>query len=225
VTATFDGATGVVFDVDGTLVDTNYLHSLAWRRSCLDADLNVATAAIHRLIGMGSGMLMERLVGEERPDLKEGWRRHFDRLKPDIRAFDGAPELLRAVAGRGAQVVLASSSPQVDVDSALEALGVADALSVVTGADDVEEAKPAPDVFRVALERAGLEPASAIAVGDSVWDVEAARRTGLACVCLRSGGISGQELEAAGAVAVYDGPDHLLAGLDQSPLGALLGAR
>ena len=214
--------TAVLFDLDGTLTDTNYLHALAWRRAFLDAGEDVATARIHRMIGAAGGVLLQELLGSEREDVKEGWRRHFDALKPEIRAFPRAADLVRAVAGRGSRVVLATSSEPDDVDALREALDVDDVVHAVTDAGDVDEAKPDPAVFRVALERAGVDdPSAAVVVGDTRWDVEAARKAGLDTVTVLSGGIGRGELEAAGAVAVYDDPAALLDDLDRSPLARL----
>lgn len=214
--------TAVLFDIDGTLVDTNYLHSVAWRRAFLDCGIDMPTARIHRMIGAGGPVLVRELVGEERNDVEERWREHFDRLKPEIRAFPGAADLLRTVAKRGAKVVLASSSEEKDVEALLEAIDADDALAGVTSAGDVDEAKPDPEVFETALEKAGASPADALVVGDTVWDIEAARRAGLQTVCLLSGGISRGELDGAGALAVYDDAAALLADLDSSPLARLL---
>ncbi|HEX9970043.1 MAG TPA: HAD family hydrolase [Acidimicrobiales bacterium] len=214
---------GVVFDIDGTLVDTNYLHIDAWRRAFLEHGIAVTSADVHRHIGMGSSLFLERLVGGPRDDVKEAWRRHFDRLKPEIRPLPGAVELVRAVAASGAAAVLASSSEQDDVQALLDALGVEDVLDGVTSAGDVEEAKPEPEVFQVAMAKAGLDRERTVVVGDTVWDVEAAERAGLPCVCVRTGGIGGAELEAAGAIAVYDSAATLLRDIRSSPLARVLG--
>jgi len=216
--------TGVIFDIDGTLVDPTYLHTAAWRRAFLDHGLDILTADIHRHIGMGSGLLLERLAGTTRDDLKDAWRKHFEALKPEIRALPGAPDLLRAVAESGAAVVLASSSEEDDVEDLLDALDVGDIVDVVTSSGDVEEAKPDPEVFEVAMAKAGLEAGRAIVVGDTVWDVEAAARCGLPCVGVLTGGISDGELRQAGAVAVYRGARDLLDDLRAGPLGPFLGA-
>ena len=213
---------GVVFDIDGTLVDTNYLHIDAWRRAFLEHDVHVTTAEVHRHIGMGSGLFLERLVGEAREDLKEAWQRHFERLKPEIRALPGAAELVRAVASTGTAAVLASSSEKGDVRALLDALGVDDVLSGVTSAGDVEEAKPEPEVFEVAMDKAGLDRERTVVVGDTVWDVEAASRCGLSCVGVLTGGISAAELRAAGAVAVYPTATVLLREIRTSPLSRVL---
>jgi HAD superfamily hydrolase (TIGR01509 family) len=206
----------VLFDIDGTLTDTNYLHVRAWRRALVACGFaDVATASIHRMIGAGSDVLLRELVGEERDDVKDGWRREFDRLKDEIRPFAGTASLLRAVHDAGVKVVLATSSEPEDVDALVAAIGADDAIHAVTSAGDVDEAKPAPDVFGVALERAGCRAEEALVVGDSVWDVQAATKAGVAAVGVTCGGTSEAELRAAGAVRVYDDPAALLHSLDE----------
>ncbi len=212
----------VLFDLDGTLVDTNYLHTLAWRRALLENGHDIPTAWVHMHIGMGSSQLLAELVGDaiDHQPLKDAWRRHFDPLKPEIRPLPGAADLVRAVAARGVQVVYASSSEEQDVDALVEAVGAGDAVTHVTSSADVGEAKPEPEVFEVALDKSGGD-SSAVVVGDTVWDVKAARRAGLSCLCVLTGGVGRAELEAAGAVAVYRDPLDLLANLDSSPLAKL----
>jgi HAD superfamily hydrolase (TIGR01509 family) len=212
----------VLFDIDGTLVDSNYHHALAWRRGFLARGYDVPTAAIHRRIGMGSSLLMEALIGDADDEVKASWRTEFTQLRGELEPLPGAADLLRAIAGRGASVVLATSSEEEDVEVLLDAIDAADAIAGVTSAGDVDEAKPDPEVFRTALEVAGCGPGEAIAVGDTVWDVEAAARTGLDCIGVLTGGISEAELRDAGAVAVYADLEQLLAGLDASPIGRLL---
>lgn len=211
----------VLFDIDGTLTDTNYLHTLAWRRAFLDVGLDVPSSRIHRMIGAAGGVLLRELAGEEREDVKEGWRCHFAELKPEIRALPGAADLLRAVAARGPKIVLATSSEEDDVRALRDAVGADDVVDAVTTAGDVDEAKPDPEVFRRALDSVDVPAARAIVVGDTGWDVEAATKAGLRTVAVTTGGVSRAELEAAGAIAVYDGPAELLAGLDTSPLAEL----
>jgi len=217
------GEPTVLFDLDGTLVDTNYLHTLAWRRTLVEHGHDVPTAWVHRCIGMGSSQLLAELVGDDvdQQPLKDTWRRHFEPLKPEIRALPGATDLVRAVAERGAQAVYASSAEEADVAALVEAVGAGDAVCHVTSAGDVSEAKPEPEVFQVALEQSGGD-SRAVVVGDTVWDVQAAKRAGLSCVGVLTGGVSRAELEEAGAVAVYRDPADLLVHLDQSPLAALL---
>jgi HAD superfamily hydrolase (TIGR01509 family) len=209
----------VLFDIDGTLVDTNYLHVLAWRRVFLEHDEPEVTAArIHRLVGMGSDELLETLFGRPRPELKPERARYFDALKGEIRAFPRAADLLRAVHDRGARVVLATSAEKSDLEALLKAIDADDAIDAVTSAGEVDAAKPAPDLFCVALEEAGTAPEATVVVGDTVWDVQAASRAGLRCVGVTSGGISRAELLDAGAVAVYDDVAALMDELDDGPL-------
>ncbi len=217
------GEPTVLFDLDGTLVDTNYLHTLAWRRALVEHGHDVPTAWVHRCIGMGSSQLLAELLGDDvdQQPLKDAWRRHFEPLKPEIRALPGAADLVRAVAERGAQAVYASSSEEADVATLVEAVGAGDAVAHVTSANDVSDAKPEPEVFQVALEQSGGD-SRAVVVGDTVWDVQAAKRAGLACVGVLTGGVSRAELEEAGAVAVYRDPADLLEQIDQSPLAPLL---
>jgi HAD superfamily hydrolase (TIGR01509 family) len=207
-----------LFDVDGTLVDSNFLHVHAWSVAFAEAGTPVTAVEILRRIGMSGEQLVDELAGEGRDDINDGWRRAFDQLKPRLRAFDGAAELLRELHDRGVRVVLATSSPEEDVEALRAAIGADDAIDAVTSAGDVKEAKPAPDIFSTALERAGVDAADAVVIGDTVWDVEAARRSGLECIGVLTGGICRGDLEQAGALAVYDSVAHLLDELDSSPL-------
>lgn len=212
----------VLFDIDGTLLDTNYLHARAWRRTFVEHGLEVATSSIHHRIGMASERLMEELVGEEHKGLKDTRTRFFDELKPEIRPFPKAADLLAEVARRGATVVLASSAQPDDLKAMLAALGADEDIDAVTASGDVGKAKPSPEVFQVAMDRAGSDAGSSIAVGDTVWDVVAARRCGIDCVTVLTGGIGRLELEEAGAVAVYEDVAELLERLDDSPLARFL---
>ena len=219
------GSTGVIFDVDGTLADTNYLHVVAWARAFRDAGEDVAMADIHRLIGMGSDMLVEELVGHENDDAVEGHGKLFGEMMPEIRAFPRAGDLLAEVHRRGAIVALASSANEEQLEAMLEAIAAPDGtIDHVVGADDVDQSKPAPDVFQAALDATGLDPSEALVVGDTVWDIEAAAKLGLKVVGVVTGGIGRLELEEAGAIAVYDDVAQLLVQLDRSPIARLLQA-
>lgn len=187
----------------------------------VDAGEDVATARIHRMLGASSTVLMEELLGRERDDIKAGWRKHFDAVTGEVRAFPRSAELLRAVVARGSKVVLATSSEPDDVKVLRAAIDAEDAIHAVTSSGDVEQAKPAPEIFEVALGKAGAAVEDAIVVGDSVWDVKAATRAGLRTVGLLCGGFGMAELEVAGAVAVYADPTELLATLDRSPIADL----
>jgi HAD superfamily hydrolase (TIGR01509 family) len=216
------GTPGVLFDIDGTLVDNSYLHTVAWVRAFADAGEQVSMAAVHRLIGMGSDMLVEELLGEPRDGLGDGHSKHLQAFEDDMVAFPRAADLLREVARRGVTVVLATSAEPDEVDDRLELIGAGDVVAHVTHSGEVEASKPDPDIFATAMEAVGLDRDDCVAVGDSVWDVEAAAAAGVACVGVESGGVSAAELREAGAVAVYRDVADLLDHLDDSPLGALV---
>jgi HAD superfamily hydrolase (TIGR01509 family) len=216
---------GVLVDVDGTLVDSNYHHTIAWSRALRDHGYNARLAAIHRLIGMGSTQLLETLIGRGDDAIAKSWRAHFDELLPEVVALDGAAELLRALHGRGLTVVLATSSPADLLEEFRSKIGADDAVDVVVTASDVEEAKPEPDVFEASLAKADLRRERAIVLGDSVWDAQAAARAQLPCVALETGGFSRAELADEGVVAVYRDPADLLEHLDDSPIGILAANR
>lgn len=217
-----DSAPAVLFDIDGTLVDSNYLHTLAWWRALRDAGEQVPMSEIHPLIGMGSDKLLERLIGEEREGLREAHAEHFRPLKAEVRAFPGARELLVAVAGRGAQVVLATSSQEADLAELLAAIDAEDSISAIVHGDEVEASKPAPDIFATAVDKENLDPASTMVVGDTRWDIEAASKLGLETVAVLTGGTTRRDLEDAGALEVYASVADLLDHIDDSPLSRLL---
>ncbi len=216
------GPGAVMFDIDGSLVDSNFLHVHAWTQAFADAGHPVDAWRIHRAIGMGSPQLLGELLGDDADRLGEQVKKgHADRyaeLTPLLRAFDGARELIQGVSRRGAVVVLATSAPPEELEHLLAVLDLEDTLDAVTGAEDVEEAKPEPELVRTALEKAGCSAEASVFVGDSRWDVVAARRAGVPCVGLLTGGTSAAELTEAGAVAVYDDVAALLRDLDSSPL-------
>lgn len=225
--STRDASTGaVLFDIDGTLVDSNYLHVHAWTRAFADlADeltRPVDAWRIHRGIGMGSSLLLADLLGADADRLggraKDGHARHYRELAGLQRPFDGARELVRAVAERGARTVLATSAAPEELEELLKTLDLEDVLTGVTSDEDVANAKPEPDLVRAALRIAGAPPERAVLVGDTRWDVEAAARAGVPCVAVLTGGVGEAELHAAGAAAVYRDVAALLADIDQSPL-------
>ncbi|WP_299954851.1 HAD family hydrolase [uncultured Modestobacter sp.] len=213
-----------VLDVDGTLVDTNYQHALAWYRALRSCGETFPVWRIHRLIGMGGDQLVGALGGDDveariGDAARDRWVEEFDLLLPEISPLPGARDLLLAVKERGHRLVLASSGKPQHVDAfidLLDARGIADA---VTSSEDVEASKPAPDLLSVALEKLGVPADSAsVLVGDSVWDVEAAKNAGMPAIVVRSGGFGDDELRDAGAVGLYDTPSDLVAALDDTPL-------
>ena len=216
---------GVLFDVDGTLVDSTYLHAVSWWEALRQHDADVPMAEIHRSIGMGSDKLLDHLLGRKRDLPDETYEAAHDVLYgawwERLRPLPGAPELLRAVAERGPAVVLASSAKEPELRQLRRVVGADDVIAAATSSFDAEESKPAPDILQAAIEQSGVDPGAAVFVGDSVWDVQAAARLDIPCIGLACGGTSADELSEAGAVAVYDDPAALLAALDDSAIAAL----
>jgi len=219
--------TAVLLDIDGTLVDSNYLHVAAWHEGFAAVGETVAQARIHRGIGMGTPQLLAWLVGEQRAGEVEErvsavHRQRYADAARLLRPLPGAREIVRALHGQGVRTILATSASPEELERLLAVLDLGDAVDAVTSADDVVAAKPEPDVVERALEKAGVTAAEAVFVGDTRWDVEAAGKAGVETVGVRSGGIGAAELREAGAVAVYDDPAHLLSELGSSPLARLL---
>ncbi|GGS43117.1 HAD family hydrolase [Streptomyces griseoviridis] len=213
-----------VFDVDGTLADTNHLHVVTWWEAFRQAGHRVPMHAVHRAVGLPSTDLIAHLLGEDRdPEQDDAlsaahkalYGQYFDRLP----ALPGAGDLLRRLAGDGWKVVLATSAGDAELGALRRAIDADDAITATAGADDVESGKPAPEPVQRALELAGVPAERAVFVGDTVWDMTAARRAGVRCVGVLSGGIPRADLVEAGADAVYDDPAALLEGLAGSPLG------
>jgi phosphoglycolate phosphatase-like HAD superfamily hydrolase len=212
---------GVIFDVDGTLLDTNYQHVTAWWEAFRERGHDVACADIHRAIGLSSDDLITRVLGRPDPSVSGAHSRYIAPYLGRMRPLAGAPELVRATARRGLNVVLATSAKDEELDLMLDALGARDALDTVVSSGDVKQAKPHPEIVNQALEESGTNPARAVMVGDTVWDVLAAQRAGLPCVGLLSGGIGEDELRSAGAAETYQDPAALLEKLEGSAIGRL----
>jgi HAD superfamily hydrolase (TIGR01549 family) len=213
-----------VLDVDGTLVDSNYQHALAWYRAFRSLGETFPVWRIHRLIGMGGDQLVAALGGDDveariGDEARERWVEEADPLMAEVALLPAARELIVALTERGHRVVLASSGKPHHVDHALDLLDVREIVAGWTTSEDVEKTKPAPDLLHVALEKIG-EPADApsVVIGDSVYDVEAAKNAGMPAIVVRSGGFGDDELREAGAVAVYDTPADLMAALDETDL-------
>ena len=195
-----------IFDLDGTLVDSNYQHAIAWYRAFRAHDLTPALWRIHRAIGMGGDRLVAAVCDDEvearhGDNLRAAWAAEFDRLIDEVAVMAGARELLRAVSERGLQVVLASSGRLEHVQHYLGLLDVDDVLAATTSAEDAESTKPAPDLLAVALDKVGAS--DGVAVGDSTWDFLAAGKLGLRGIAVRTGGFGVEELRAAGADLVF----------------------
>jgi HAD superfamily hydrolase (TIGR01509 family) len=219
-----DGMTrpGVLFDVDGTLFDTNYLHTLAWSRAFADAGEWAPMNSIHRLVGMGSDRLVVELLGHESPEAVGARSHRYGELIGEARPFPGAADLLRLCHHHHLSVVIATSAVSDELSQLLEKLGADDAINAQTTADDIDEPKPDPEVFRKAMEAGGIDPRRAIAIGDSVWDIRAARAAGIACIAVESGGYSEHELREEGALQVYRDVQELYDQFYTGPLALLL---
>lgn len=216
----------VLFDVDGTLVDSNYLHVHAWRRAFTDAGIGVETWRIHRSIGMDGTTLVRTLSGDAPDDkqrsLKDLHSRYYQEISVLLRPLPGAQQLLERLAELDLQVVLATSAPEDELATLRKVLDRDELVSAVTSSVDVGTAKPHPDILGVALDRAGVDTDRAVFVGDTVWDAKACLRIGLASIGVLSGGISQDELEKSGAVQVFENPEDLLIHLQETPIADLV---
>jgi HAD superfamily hydrolase (TIGR01509 family) len=211
---------GVLFDVDGTLVDTTYLHAVCWWRAFRQHDHDVPMANIHRAIGMGSDKILDALLRDDRDkgkddDLRTGHSALYAQYWDSLRPQPGAVDVVRACAKKGLTVGLASSAAPPEFAALRRVLNVDDVVAGATNSGDAEESKPDPDIVQAALDRTGLHADQTLFVGDAVWDVYAAANLSIPCVGLTCGGISAAELKEAGAVAVYADPAELHENLDR----------
>ena len=212
----------ILFDVDGTLVDSNDAHARAWVEAFAAFGVHVDYAQVRRCIGMGGDKLMPE-VSTLREDTPKGKaiadsRREIFKQKylPRVKAFPGARDLVAALKTRGLTLVAASSAKKDELGPLLAIAGADDILDAATSSDDAEESKPDPDIVQAALKQAKARPEHAIMIGDTPYDIEAAGRAGVRVIAFRSGGWNDPDLK--GAVAIYDGPADLLAHLSESPL-------
>ena len=213
----------VLFDVDGTLVDSNDAHARAWVQAFAEAGITVTFEEVRWRIGMGGDKLMPEVSGirEDTPDGQRISRRRREIFKteflPHLHAFRDAGRLVDAIKARGFTVVAASSAKKDELGPLLKIAGVDGPMDDATSSDDAEESKPDPDIVQAALERASARASEAVMIGDTPYDLQAAARAGVAGIAFRCGGWRDPDLR--GAVAIYDGPWDLLAQLDESPLG------
>jgi HAD superfamily hydrolase (TIGR01509 family) len=213
-----------LLDVDGTLVDTNYHHALAWYRAFRRHDIVLPLWRVHRHMGMGGDQLVASLCGREveqqlGDDIRTAEKDLYMELIDEVEPLPDARRLIEVLKRRGHAVVLASSAKSHEVEHYLDLLDAQELCDGWTTAADVERTKPHPDLVAAGLERAGGGPG--VMVGDSTWDCEAARRCGVQTVGLLTGGFSEQELLAAGAVVVFESIGDLIGGLDRTPLVAV----
>lgn len=215
-------AEAALLDVDGTLIDANYQHALAWYRAFRAHGIVLPLWRIHRAVGMGGDQLVPALAGKRVDDEKgDEIRATRDRiykgeLIDEVAPLAGARDLIVALKDRGIRVVFASSSPEDEIEHYLGLLDARDVIDAWTTKDDVDATKPEPDLVVAALDKAGTR--SAVMVGDTPWDVEAASKAGVETVCVLTGGWSKQELREAGAVAVFESAEELCERLDETPL-------
>ena len=213
-------ARAALLDLDGTLVDANYQHALAWYRAFRRFEIVLPVWRLHRHIGMGGDQYVRAVAGDEAErdhgeELRDAHSEEFEKLRDECAVLEGAVSLLAELRGRGLTLVVASSSSKEDAEYFLDKLGGTDAVDGYTTKDDVERTKPNPDPIHAALEKAGT--GDGVMFGDSGWDVESAAKAGLETVCVITGGWSEQELRDAGAVAVFDSIPQLIEHLDDTP--------
>ncbi|MBD0348082.1 MAG: HAD family hydrolase [Thermoleophilia bacterium] len=213
-----------ILDLDGTLVDTNYHHAVAWYRAFRQHGVVLPVWRIHRHVGMGGDQLVPALAGERfaeehGDDVRAAESALYLALIEEVEPLEGAREFVSILKERGHTVVLASSAKQRELDHYLDLLSARELADDWTSSADVEATKPAPDLVLAALEKAG--GGQAVMVGDTTWDVEAARRAGVETIAVMTGGFAEQELRAAGAAAVFASLPELSERLDETPLGSL----
>jgi HAD superfamily hydrolase (TIGR01509 family) len=213
---------GVIFDVDGTLINSNDAHAEAWVVGLAEFGFKVEFDRVRELIGKGGDKLLPELTGIEK-DTEEGKRIAERRLQifkeqylPSLKPFPGARALVSYLHGRGIRLVVASSANRDELGELLQIVGVEEFMEHTTSSSDAERSKPDPDIVEAALHSLGLLPGQVMMIGDTPYDIEAAERAGIRTIAFRCGGFSEQSLQ--GAVALYDGPADLLARFDTSPL-------
>jgi len=214
-----------ILDVDGTLVDTNYHHAIAWFRAFRRHFLTLQVWRIHRHIGMGGDQLVAALAGddvEERlgDSIRDAESELYRELIGEVQPMQGSRELIKDLREADNDVVLASSAKEWEIQHYIELLDAAEIVDAWTTSDDVEQTKPKPDLVHAALDKVDGRPEDALLIGDTVWDVEAAHRAGVDTLAVRTGGFSEQELREAGARDVFTSVEELRQHLVQTPLSA-----
>jgi HAD superfamily hydrolase (TIGR01509 family) len=212
-----------ILDIDGTLVDTNYQHAIAWYHAFRQSDVILPIWKIHRAIGMGGDQFVPHLVGEEKAeelgdDVKAAEKALYQSMIEQVEPFDGAREFIVDLKDSGHTVILASSAKATELDFYLDLLDVREIVDDWTSSADVEKTKPEPDLVNAALEKAGTD-AEAVMVGDTPWDVKAAKNAGIDTICVMTGGFGEDELQEAGALTVFDSIVDLQRQIGDTPLG------
>jgi len=213
-----------IFDIDGTLIDSVDLHALAWHEAMVKFGHDVSFERARSQIGKGGDQLIPVFLSadEERDHGKEmeNWR--GNRFKtahlPLVRPFSAVPDLLRRLRHAGVRVAVASSAKKDELAKYLDIAGITDLVDVTTSSDDVEESKPAPDIFETALEKLGIKASDAVAIGDTPYDAIAAGKAGIATIGVLCGGFTEEHLRQAGCAEIYTGPAGLFACFESSLL-------
>jgi HAD superfamily hydrolase (TIGR01509 family) len=213
-----------ILDVDGTLVDTNYHHAIAWFRAFRRHDLTLQVWRIHRHIGMGGDQLVAALAGDEieeklGDDIRDAESEEYKQLIDEVQTMEGSRELIEDLRERGDAVVLASSAKEWEIEHYIELLDAKEIVDAWTTSADVESTKPEPDLIQAALDKVEGRPQEAMLIGDTVWDVEAAHRAGVETLAVRTGGFSEQELRDAGAREVFTSVEELRQSLTRTAPG------
>lgn len=213
----------VVLDIDGTLVDTNYQHALAWFRAFRRQGVVLPVWRIHRHIGMGGDQVVSALTDEETDrrcgdQIREAEGELYFEMIEEVEPMADSRKLIADLRERGHTVVLASSAKEQEVDHYLDLLDARELAHAWTTSADVDATKPEPDLIKAALERVGRDAEDAVMVGDTPWDIKAAGRTSVPTIAVLTGGFAIEELEESGAVAVYQSVGELREHLDDTPL-------
>jgi HAD superfamily hydrolase (TIGR01509 family) len=213
----------VLLDVDGTLIDSNDAHAEAWKQAGAAFGRSIPFHAARALIGMGGDKVLPRLTGlsKDSPEGKQLAERRTEIFRtcylPKLKPFKGARQLLERLASSGVKLVVASSAGEDELKELLEQAGISDLITDTTSSHDADESKPAPDIVQIAIERAGVPVEECVMLGDTPYDVAAARRAGVRVIALRCGGWGDRDL--AGAIEIYDGPADVLEHFETSVLG------
>ena len=215
-----------IFDIDGTLVDTNYQHALSWYRALRSKGFVVPVWQIHRAIGMGSDRVVTELLSQQVEDehgeeLRDSEGSHYAQLIGEVEPMNGAHDLLAELSDKGHRIILASSAEESDVEHYLQLLDASEIIDAYTTSADVKASKPEPDIVNAAIEKAG--GGAAVMIGDSTWDCKAATRAEIASIGVLTGGFSEQELTDAGANVVFDSVEHLRQHLHEHRLSDTVG--
>jgi HAD superfamily hydrolase (TIGR01509 family) len=216
--------TVVILDIDGTLVDSNYHHAIAWHRALRRFDVVVPLWRIHRHMGMGGDQVVQALTNQDTEndlgdDIRDAEKDLYRELIDEVQPIAGARAFVEELRGRAHTIVLASSAKHDEVDHYIDLLDLRPLIDAHTTAADVEKTKPHPDLVHVALKKVAGEPSDAVMVGDTTWDIAAASKVGLPTFAVLTGGYGREELAEAGAIAVYESVAEMKEKLDGTQLG------